>query len=380
MESLGLIIDTKRKDTRDKNVSLAKYLEQKNWNEEHKKSFKSTYNEIKNGILNKKSVSVDVKDQEILQTKSPNHYSLSSDFPNFKLPKINVYKYEDKEEDKKYIIKVFKYFCTSVNISHSRESSRGSSRESSRGRRRDRSRESSSKTRRIRRSSSSNSRESSRKTIKKHTTKNNKFSSELIQQMLYVTKEIFMQRTAYDILYHSTFKDTHRNIQKLFKIPKIEIVETSNLKTVIKMEYLEPIELKSIISTLNTNFTNLWFSHMYFFFEHLRKYGFYHNDTAYRNVYFTTHDGTHDGKLAVAVIDFGESEININPQLTREYNPEDAIERGTPQHTGLSLIGDNIGFRHMNREEFIEWMEGKFENMDNRNFVYGGIYGGTKDV
>jgi len=291
----------------NKKINLANYLIEKNWSPEQKELFIEIYTTINKSITNTQDISSIYKIFTKLKLKSKNkHSGLGTEYPPFNLPNIKIY--IDKENNQ--LFKVFKYKF--------------------------------------------------------------KNKTEFIQQKLYVTKEIFMHAMAYDIFYNHKM-GIYELIKKMFIIPEINGIETSNMETVLIMEYLKPLKIDVVNKMLtHPNYNNcvIWKEYMKLFFEYLRKNGFYHNDTASRNIFFINYNET----LALAVIDFGESEIDNTGDVDIKndiYN----TNRGETQSDGFSLIRTDTGFNDMSNRDFMKWVNKKWKIEDEKRFGYF-IYGG----
>ena len=168
------------------------------------------------------------------------------------------------------------------------------------------------------------------------------------QELLYVTKEIFMQKKAYDLNDKcETYKNKKRKINNtintcLVKIPKIYSYFRIGYDIYIIMDYISLTRIKlpiqnrksstSVSTNLNSNsytvnkinqeeFYNKYNSIITKTFNYFQENGLYHNDSAHRNVYF--HQDETDGELYVVIIDFGEATFRKGDYQRNGYKIEE---------------------------------------------------------
>lgn len=151
-----------------------------------------------------------------------------------------------------------------------------------------------------------------------------------------IIHETCMQYYAYDLL--QKYSNSNPNVFVIPKIHKISLKRKGLItKISIIMDNIPFYDVKE--KDITDAFFEKWNKHINEIFSYFLKHNLKHNDTAYRNVYFT---GTKINNVKLSIIDFGEA---IFPETESTHGREE-------QYTGyIQYIAS--------KSDFIDWLHGK---------------------
>ena len=152
-----------------------------------------------------------------------------------------------------------------------------------------------------------------------------------------IIHEVCCQYYAYSLISNDEYFSNFIKIPKLYKI-SIQHNEKDIDCISIFMKNLPFYNLHK--SDINENFFNKWNSRINSVFSYLLANNLKHNDTAYRNLYFT---GLNINSLQLAIIDFGEATFP-DTETSNLYGREE-------QSTGYVKYGDFHDFK--------DWIDGR---------------------